>query len=184
MKSECIKFHNYAEQIQFSKGVVSTGLKILLIGTEQFKRDILGDKKEIKLSKGQYYDICICEEKEIKQLTQKAKRIKNNIYVVSNDEKSELILEYRKPSMNESKYDSFENCSNTELNIDIQNIIYEYIELIHANPKAIFDILAELYVESFNSGLIAGKIEQLNLLAGDIQENAEEFNIDLGNGGN
>ena len=43
MKSECIKFHNYAEQIQFSKGVVSTGLKILLIGTEQFKRDILGD---------------------------------------------------------------------------------------------------------------------------------------------
>lgn len=183
MKSECIKFHNYAEQIQFSKGVVSTGLKILLIGTEQFKRDILGDKKEIKLSKGQYYDICICEEKEIKQLTQKAKRIKNNIYVVSNDEKSELILEYRKPSMNENEYDSFENCSNysndTELGIDIQDVIEEYSELILSNPKEIHNILNEFYVEIFNSSRFLSKLEQLQILNNEIQEEAEELGINL-----
>lgn len=182
MKSECIKFHNYAEQIQFSKGVVSTGLKILLIGTEQFKRDILGDKKEIKLTNGKY-DICLCEEEKVKELTKYIKRIKNNIYVVSNDEKSELILEYRKPSINESKYDSCENCSNcsndTELGIDIQDVIEEYSELILSNPKEIHNILNEFYVEIFNSSRFLSKLEQLQILNNEIQEEAEELGINL-----
>ena len=110
MNSEYIKFNNYAEEIQFCRGLCSsTILKILLIGTEQFKKDILGVKKETKLLRKQYYDICICEEEKIKQLSQYSKKIRHSIFVVSNDEKSELILECRKPSIDKSKYDNFKN---------------------------------------------------------------------------
>ena len=85
--------------------------------------------------------------------------------------------------MNENEYDSFENCSNysndTELGIDIQDVIEEYSELILSNPKEIHNILNEFYVEIFNSSRFLSKLEQLQILNNEIQEEAEELGINL-----
>ena len=181
MNSEYSKFKSYAEQLKFWRKIINDNIKVLLIGSEQFKKDILGNKKENKLSKGKY-NVCICEEDSIKELNKYVKKIKDNIFVVSNDEKSELILECRKPSMNENENNEeikYENYYDNELSNEINDVISEYSDVILANPEEIHDILCEFYVEIFNGSRFLTKLEQLNLLHEEIQEDAEELNINL-----
>ena len=124
VKSDIRKFKTYKEQVQFTRGITSTIIKVLLIGSDQFKQDVLGDTKEIKLKKNESYEVCVCEEDHIKELNKYTKKIKDGIFVVSNEEQSELTLQYKYPSM-DNKYnaDIEDNIDNSLRNNDYVNQI-------------------------------------------------------------
>ena len=110
VKSDIKKFNTYKEEIEFCKGIfLCLSNKVLLIGSDQFKQDILEDKKEIKLGSKEKYNICLCEENSIEQLKNYTKKIKDNIFILENEEQSELTLQYKYPSMNDNIKNANEN---------------------------------------------------------------------------
>lgn len=203
-KSDIRKFKTYKEQVQFTRGITSTIIKVLLIGSDQFKQDVLGNTKEIKLKKNESYEVCVCEEDHIKELNKYTKKIKDSIFVVSNDEECELTLQYKYPSMdndiqninknsinndfdNNQHKNDYVNKSQCKQNCDkckqedsfeeqLTDFIEEYAEVIEANPDNIRDILYEFYAEVFSSGRINGKMNVFNYLSKDIQNNVDEIN--------
>ena len=209
VKSDIRKFKTYKEQVQFTRGITSTIIKVLLIGSDQFKQDVLGNTKEIRLKKNEFYEVCICEEDYIKELNKYTKKIKNNIFVVSNNEESELTLQYKYPSM-DSKYDAdinnIDNDSQHNFNYDdkqnnckqncdkcnqedsfeeqLADFIEEYAEVIEANPSNIRDILYEFYGEVWSASHLQGKMDVFNYLSEDIQNNVDEINNYYGNENN
>lgn len=117
IQSDIKKFKDYATEIEFCKGVFSCpNNKVLLIGSNQFKQDILGDKKEIKLDKNEKYTICLCEESNIKDVNKYIKKIKGNIFILENKENEEFILEYKHPSMNDNYNSDMNNVDNNSNN--------------------------------------------------------------------
>lgn len=195
VNSDVKKFDNYKEEIEFCKGLVfCLGNKVLLIGSNQFKQDVLGNTKEIKLSSKEKYDVCICEQDYIKELSKYTKKIKNSIFVVSNDEQSELTLQYNYPSLNndnvqdESENNCQHNCDkcNQENSFEeeLTNFIEEYAEVIEANPEHIRDILYEFYWEVYGTSHLQGKMDAFNLLSENIQTEVNELNSNYYNEGN
>lgn len=210
-KSDIRKFKTYKEQVQFTRGITSTIIKVLLIGSDQFKQDVLGDTKEIKLKKNESYEVCVCEEDYIKELSKYTKKIKDIIFVVSNDEECELTLQYKYPSMNKDIQDTNEynidndfssnhnknyvNSNNCKQNCDecnqedsfeeqLTDFIEEYAEVIEANPDNIRDILYEFYGEVWSASHLQGKMDVFNYLSEDIQNNVDEINNYYGNENN
>ena len=205
-KSDIRKFKTYKEQVQFTRGITSTIIKVLLIGSNQFKQDVLENTKEIKLKKNESYEVCVCEEDHIKELSKYTKKIKDSIFIVSNEEQSELTLQYKYPSMNNDIQNKSENNSKHNFNYDnkqnqckqncdkcnqedsfaeeLTDFIEEYAEVIEANSSNIRDILYEFYGEVFSSGRINGKMDVFNHLSEDIQNNVDEINNYYGNENN
>jgi len=205
-KSDIRKFKTYKEQVQFTRGITSTIIKVLLIGSDQFKQDVLENTKEIKLKKNESYEVCVCEEDHIKELSKYTKKIKDSIFIVSNEEQSELTLQYKYPSMNNDIQNKSENNSKHNFNYDnkqnqckqncdkcnqedsfaeeLTDFIEEYAEVIEANSSNIRDILYEFYGEVFSSGRINGKMDVFNHLSEDIQNNVDEINNYYGNENN
>ena len=204
VKSDIKKFNTYKEEIEFCKGIfLCLNNKVLLIGSNQFKQDILEDKKEIKLSSKEKYSICLCEEDYIEQLKNYTKKIKGNILIVKNEEQFELTLQLKYPSMNNDIQNKSKNnidndfSSNHNKNYvnnnkckqdcnecnqedsfeeQLADFIEEYAEVIEANPDNIRNILYEFYNEVYSASHLQGKMDVFNYLSEDIQNNVDEIN--------
>lgn len=192
MNAEFKKFNNYKDCILFAQNLIlnNPNKEILILGSDEFTNDILDIKykncqieelesefitdddndRPTRLNKT-VYEYAIIHENFIKQL--KRYKVSKMAYIISDIKKDYDNFN------NECSCEDCMNCNNNELNDDVADIIEEYASIILANSEDVYDILEDLYYKSFNSGVIAGKCENLQLLTEDIQEDLANINDDF-----
>ncbi|MDV3426620.1 MAG: hypothetical protein LIR50_05455 [Bacillota bacterium] len=179
MMTEIRHFKNYKTQIGFCSGILKEfqGNNILLLGSDQFVKDIINtnknqielieqdndiDEKEKSSLITSEYLYALVEEDSIKELHKFKDKIKYTAYILENDEDNKIFNEIE----DKHTYEYYDT---------LDSIIEEYIDMLNyvdtkQNRK-------EILVELFDLGYRTGEIEtKLNIGYGIIDEAEKEIN--------